>query len=111
MSLPTRVVAKVAAINWPLWGLVVLLQLLWTFHWYTRGADSCAASQVAAVVASVQERLPVVQQAERGAAQMEQDLRTIKERLDEEVAKPSAVDCSVSDEQLQLYRAISERTR
>lgn len=106
-----NIAARLLGINWPLIGLVILLQVLWTYHWYNRGVDSCERVYASQVVSSVNERLPVVQQAERGAAQMEQELRTIRERLDEEAKRPYAVDCSVSDEQLQLYRSLSEKTQ
>lgn len=108
---PQKMMARVLSINWPLIGLVVLLQALWTFHWYDKGAGSCERGSAASVISSYNERLPVVHQAERGAALMEQELRTIKERLDEEAKKPYATDCSVTPEQLQLYRALSEKTQ
>ena len=111
MLLPMKMMTRLTGINWPLIGLVVLLQVLWTYHWYNRGADSCIDRQASALVTSVNERLPVVQQAERGAAQLEQELRTIRERLDEEAKRPYAADCSVTDEQLQLYRSLSEKTQ
>lgn len=107
---PQKMMARMFSINWPLIGLLVLLQVLWTFHWYDKGAGSCERGSAASVVSSYNERLPVVGQAERGAAQLEQELRTIRERLDEATKKPYATDCSVSDEQLQLYRSLSEKT-
>ena len=110
MMFPQKMMARVLSINWPLIGLVVLLQVLWTYHWYDRGASSCERGSASAVVETYNERLPVVHQAERGAAQLEQELRTIKERLDEASKRPYTADCSVSDEQLQLYRTLSEKT-
>lgn len=111
MLLPTRMMTRLTGINWPLIGLVILLQALWTYHWYNRGVDSCERSYAASIVESVNERLPVVQQAERDAARIEQELRTIRERLDEEANKPVAADCSISPDELQLYREAASKTR
>lgn len=109
--LSTKLTARLLSFNWPALLLGGLLFVLWTYHWYSAGAESCERNYASLVVDSLQDRLPVVHQAERGAALMEQELRTIKERLDEEAKKPYATDCSVTPEQLQLYRALSEKTQ
>jgi len=108
---PTSILTRLTGINWPLIGLVVLLQVLWTYHWYNRGVDRCESTYAASVVDSVNERLPVVQQAERDAARLEQELRTIRERLDEQANMPIASDCSISPDELQLYREAASKTR
>lgn len=75
------------------------------------GYRKCNAETVDNVIEGVNKRLPVIQQAERGAAQMEQELSRIKGDLDEQVDRVVDPDCSISDEQLLLYNEAASKTR
>lgn len=106
-------------VNWQYhvykWGAVLVLLAGLSYFWWDKGVDDCqsdyAEKNASAVAAVLQERLPVVQQAERDAAQREQELRTIRERLDEAANRPIAADCSISDDELQLYREAAGKTK
>lgn len=119
MSALDNLRAKLSLVNWQYQlykiGLVVVIAAGWTYYIWDHGKDygyrKCSAEQVAGVIKVVNERLPVIQQAERGAARMEQELNGIKEKLDEEVARNVASDCSISDDQLRLYREAASKTK
>lgn len=110
---------KLSLVNWQYgltkWALVALCVSVWTWHWYDKGKVSCQreaeGAALAQIVEDVRGRLPVVQQAERDAAELRQELKTMKEKLDEEADKPVAVDCSLSDSELQLYREAAQKTK
>ena len=119
MSMLTPALTALRTSNWHYlllkWSAIVALVVGWTYHWHSKGWNDCLLEQSEARVVQVEsvynERLPVVQQAERRAAQLEQELRTLKEKLDEEALKPIATDCRVSDEQLRIYRELANKTR
>lgn len=115
-----RLKAKLSLVNWQYQlykiALIVAIAGGWSYFVWDHGKDygyrKCSAEQVDGVIKVVNERLPVIQQAERGAARMEQELKGIKEKLDEETAQRDvAVDCSISDEQLRLYREAASKTK
>lgn len=116
--IPVNLAAKFVGVNWQyhlykLLAIGVMLAAL-SYFWWDKGRDDCQADYAQAnashVAAILEERLPVVQQAERDAARNEQELRTIKERLDETLDRPVAADCSIDDEQLRLYREAAQMT-
>lgn len=111
--------ARLGMVNWQFQIYKVLLVVVIAagaayFVW-DNGKDygyrKCNAATVDAVIDGVNERLPVIQQAERGAAQMEQELSRIKGGLDEQVDRVVAPDCSISDEQWLLYNEAAGKTR
>ena len=116
---PALLTTKLSLINWQYhltkWVLICIIAIVWTWHWYEKGATECktkaAELALSEVVTDVKNRLPVVQQAERDAASLRQEMETIKEKLDEETSREPAGDCGISDQQLQLYRTLSEKTK
>lgn len=111
--------AKLGMVNWQFQIYKILLVLVIaagaSYFIWDNGKDygyrKCNAETVDNVIDGVNERLPVIQQAERGAARMEQELKSIKENLDEEVDRPVDPDCGISDEQLRLYNDAASKTR
>lgn len=111
--------AKLSLANWQYHtyklGMFIVLIAGWSYFMWDKGRDYCedAYSKGVAeqVVAEVNQRIPVVQQAEREAAELRTQLRTIKEKLDEEANKPSAANCGTTDVELQLYREAAAKTR
>jgi hypothetical protein len=106
-------------VNWQYYlykaGLIVALLAGWSYYMYDKGYDRCQLEHsegvVEQIVADVNKRLPVVQQAETAAAELRTELRTIREKLDEEATKPSDGHCGLSDSELQLYREAAAKTR
>ena len=63
------------------WAAIVVLLIGYTYFWWDQGRDACvkkaAETEVAQMATAVTERMPVIARAERDAAQMEQDLKTL----------------------------------
>lgn len=114
-----KLTAKLSLVNWQYQMYKVLLILViatgWTYFVWDNGKDrgysKCNAETVTEVIRVVNSRMPVIQQAERGAARLEQELSTIKEKLDEQVDRDVAADCSITDEQLFYYRQAADKTK
>lgn len=106
-------------VNWQYylykWGAILLLAVAWSYFMWDKGRDYCEASYneglVEQMAIEVNQRLPVVQQAEREAAELRTQLRTMKEKLDEQANMPSAASCGTNDVELQLYREAASKTR
>lgn len=115
--IPVKLATKLAGWQYHLYKLLAIAIFLvgFGYFWWDKGMDDCKedyAQTNAAVVAGIlEERLPVVQQAERDAARTEQELRTIKEKLDEAANRPTAADCSIDDDSLRLYREAAGKTK
>ena len=115
-----KLLAKARLVNWEWyvtkWALILALLVGWSYFWWDKGHDSCEKKHnkaaIAQVVADVNTRMPVIAQAERDAAALRQEVKAIKEKLNEETAKnDSRTDCAISDEQLRLYRKLADKTR
>lgn len=109
---------KLSLVNWQYQlykiAFVALIAVSWSWFMWDKGKDYCEKQHSIAVVdqviESVNERLPVIQQAERGAAQMEQELKQIKEKLDEEATNKPSSDCGLTDEQWMLFNEAAKKT-
>lgn len=113
----------ISGINMWKWGAILLLYVGSVAGAYYLGvhnerldqADADAAQareQAALIVEEVTARLPVVQGRDTEAAELRAQLRTIRGKLDEAIAKGSnAPECALTDDELQYFRQITESAR
>lgn len=122
MAILRKVLGKIPAFNMYKWGAIVLVVISYTtlvggygYHKASVKCEKAKTEQVekraAEVVRTVTERIPVVQKVEVESAKQRQEIKKLKEDLDEAIARrPESASCDLSDAEFDGVRALSAKT-